>query len=299
LEQKGRLIASRRGRRVDRIYITGAQGMLGRTIVPLFRRRYEVYPPDLSEPDIRNADTIIEDIRRASPRFVIHLAAITDVDGCELNPDEAYRVNALGTRNVALACQASNATMVYVSTGMVYGGNKETPYTEFDPLSPVNVYARSKYFGELAMKDLLSRFYIFYTCWLFGGGPNDKKFVARIMQRARSTKEIKVVNDKYGSPTYAADFGKAMFDFVESGLYGKYHCANPGCVNRFEMAKEILDIAGIGSCAVVPASSDEFPLPAPRPRMEALRNYNFELLGMDPMRDWREALREYLTTAFR
>ena len=284
---------------MDRIYITGIRGKLGKTVVPIFRERYEIFPTDMSEPDIRDANTIIESIRRSRPAFVLHLAAMTDVDGCELNPDDAYRVNALGTRNVALACQACDAVMVYISTGMVYDGRKEIPYTEFDCPAPVNAYARSKYFGELAVRDLLSRFFIFYTCWLFGGGSEDKKFVARIIERARTSKELKVVNDKFGSPTYVADLAKAMFDFLETGLYGKYHCANVGCVNRFEMSQEILKTAGINTCTLIPTSSDEFPLPAPRPRMEALRNYQFELLGSNPMRDWRQALREYLATSFR
>jgi dTDP-4-dehydrorhamnose reductase len=283
---------------VDRVYITGVKGNLGKAVVPVFRERYDIFPVDLSEPDIRDADTIIESIRRSRPRFVLHLAAMTDVDGCELNPDEAYRVNAVGTRNVALACQACDATMVYISTGMVYDGRKETPYTEFDCPSPINVYARSKYHGELAMRDLLSRYYVFYTCWLFGGGPDDKKFVAQIMARARSNTELRVVHDKFGSPTYAIDLAKAMFGFVESGLYGKYHCANVGCVSRFEMSQEILSAAGISTCRLIPASSEDFPLPAPRPRMEAMRNYQFDLLGLKPMRGWREALREYIETAF-
>jgi dTDP-4-dehydrorhamnose reductase len=189
--------------------------------------------------------------------------------------------------------------MIYLSTGMVYDGRKESPYTEFDTPSPINVYARSKYHGELAMRDLLSRFYIFYTCWLYGGGPGDKKFVAKIVERARSSSELKVVNDKFGSPTHAGDLAKTIFDFLESGLYGKYHCANVGCVNRFEMAQEILKAAGITRCTLVPASSDEFPLPASRPRMEAMRNYHFELLGLSPMRGWRGALSEYIGTAFK
>ncbi|MDD4856916.1 MAG: dTDP-4-dehydrorhamnose reductase [Candidatus Krumholzibacteria bacterium] len=281
---------------MDRIYITGVKGMLGRAVVPLFRERYEIFPADLGETDVRDADAIMGDICRTKPRFVLHLAAITDVDACEKNPDEAYGVNALGTRNVALACQRSDAVMAYISTGMVYDGRKETPYVEFDPACPLNVYARSKYQGEIMMKDLLSRFYTFYSCWLFGGGIADKKFVGRIIERARNTSELRVVNDKFGSPTYTVDLAKRMFDFIESGLYGKYHCANAGCVNRFEMSLEILKAAGITGCRLVPVSSDEFALPAARPRMEALRNYNFELLGLAPMRNWADALNDYIET---
>ena len=283
---------------MDRIYITGAKGMLGKAAVPVFGERYEIFPHDLRETDVRDADAIIKEIIRAKPRFVLHLAAMTDVDACETNEDEAYRVNALGTRNVALACQRCDAVMLYVSTGMVYDGRKETPYTEFDPIAPANAYARSKYRGELMMKDLLSRFYTFYSCWLFGGGIDDKKFVAKIIERARGAVEIRVVNDKFGSPTYTVDLAKGIFGFIESGLYGKYHCVNTGCVDRLEMSRAILKAAGIGSCRLVGVSSDEFPLSAPRPRMEAMRNYNFELLGLKPMRGWKEALDEYITTTF-
>jgi dTDP-4-dehydrorhamnose reductase len=283
---------------VDRIYITGAKGMLGKAAVPVFGGRYEVFPADLHETDVRDATQIIGEISRVKPRFVLHLAAMTDVDACETNGDEAYRVNALGTRNVALACQRCDAVMIYVSTGMVYDGRKETPYTEFDPIAPVNAYARSKYQGELMMKDLLSRFYTFYACWLFGGGIDDKKFVAKIIERARGGSELRVVNDKFGSPTYTADLAKGIFGFIESGLYGKYHCVNTGCVDRVEMSREILRAAGITNCRIVSVSSDEFPLRAPRPRMEAMRNYGFELLGLNPMRGWKEALNEYIVTTF-
>jgi len=143
---------------VKRIYITGARGMLGRAVSRLFGERYDLFPEDLEEVDVRRSDIIIEEICRYEPDMVLHLAAMTDVDRCELEPDEAYRVNALGTRNVALACQRSNAVMVYINTGSIYDGSKETPYTEYDAPGPVNVYGRSKYAGELYVRELLSRF---------------------------------------------------------------------------------------------------------------------------------------------
>jgi len=279
---------------VERIYITGIRGMLGKAALPLFEKRYEIFPADRSEPDVCDHRLIIEDICRVGPRFVLHLAALTDVDRCETHPDEAFRVNALGTRNVALACQRSGAEMIYISTGMVYNGRKETPYVEFDSPDPANLYARSKYAGELAVRELLTRYFLFYSCWLFGGGADDKKFVAKIIERARKAPELKVVSDTYGSPTYTVDLARAIFGFIETGLYGKYHCVNTGCVNRLEMSAEILKAAGIEGCTLVPVSSAEFPLPAPRPRMEAMRNYHFELRGFEPMRPWREALAEYI-----
>ncbi|MCX5752694.1 MAG: dTDP-4-dehydrorhamnose reductase, partial [Candidatus Krumholzibacteria bacterium] len=282
----------------ERIYITGAKGMLGKAAAPVFAERYDVFPPDFHEADVRDAGAIAEEIRRAKPKFVLHLAAMTDVDGCETNPQEAHRINAVGTRNVALACLRCDAVMVYVSTGMVYDGRKDAPYIEFDAVSPVNEYARSKYLGELGIRDILSRFYIFSTCWLFGGGRDDKKFVAKIVERARISRELKAVNDKFGSPTYTADLARGICGFIESGLYGKYHCVNTGCVSRLEMAREIVAAAGIRNCSLVSVPSEEFPLPAPRPRMEAMRNYGFELLGLAPMRGWKEALDEYVASTF-
>lgn len=283
---------------MDRIYITGAKGMLGKAAVPVFSERYELFPADLHETDVCDAAAIAAEIRRARPKYVLHLAAMTDVDACETNPEEARRVNALGARNVALACRRCDAAMIYVSTGMVYDGAKDAPYVEFDRIAPSNAYARSKYEGEIALRGILSRFYIFYTCWLFGGGPDDKKFVAKIIERARRSRELKAVNDKFGSPTYTVDLARSIFGFIESGLYGKYHCANTGWSSRLEMAREIVAAAGIDRCAVTGVPSDEFPLPAPRPRMEALRNRAFELLGRPPMRGWREALRDYIAATF-
>ena len=273
--------------------------MLGQAAVDVFRDRYEIYPASLDEPDIRDAALIAAEIRNARPAYVLHFAAMTDVDACELDPASARAVNVEGTRNVARAARDCGAVLVYIGTGMVYDGRKETPYIETDPRAPANEYGRSKLAGELIVRELVSRHFIFYACWLFGGGRADKKFVAKIAERARRGGEIAIVNDKFGSPTYTRDLAGAIADFMESGRYGTYHCANAGCVSRFDMAAEIVRAAGISGCRLVPASSDAFPQAAPRPRMEALRNWRFEQIGLSPMRDWREALDEYVRATFR
>jgi len=291
--------SAERENRMERVYITGARGMLGKAVAEVFSEKYEVFPEDLTEVDVTDAEKIIDSICTSDPRFVIHLAAMTDVDGCERDPDAAFRVNALGTRNVALACQKCGATMVYVSTGSVYNGEKCDPYTEFDSPDPRGAYAVSKYQGELYVRDLLNKFYIFYTCWLFGGGKDDKKFVAKILELAEKNKEIRVVSDRFGSPTYTKDLARAIFSFIESGLYGKYHCVNEGKASRYEVAEEILKAAGITDCRLIPVQSSEFPLPAPRPKNESMRNYHFELLGLHPMRKWQDALREYVKETFK
>jgi dTDP-4-dehydrorhamnose reductase len=272
--------------------------MLGRAVAPLLRGRYEVLPADLGEPDVCDADLIAREITSCRPRFVVHLAAMTDVDGCETNPVEARRVNALGTRNVALACRACDAALVYTSTGMTYDGSKGSAYVESDAPGPINAYGRSKYEGELAIRAILPRFYVFYTCWLFGGGPEDKKFVAKMIENARSARKLRAVDDKFGSPTYTVDLARAICAFIETGLYGKYHCVNEGVASRFEMARVILDAARIADCELVPVSSEAFPLPAPRPRMEGLGNHNLELLGLNLMRGWKESLTEYVEATF-
>jgi dTDP-4-dehydrorhamnose reductase len=146
---------------------------------------------------------------------------------------------------------------------------------------------------------LLSRYFVFYTCWMFGGGPLDKKFVAKIIDLADEKSELRIVDDKFGSPTYTVDMARAIFEFLDSGLYGRYHCVNRGSASRFEVAQAVLEYAGLDRCSIVPVPSAEFDLPAPRPDNESLRNYNFELLGLDLMRDWREALEEYVRETFR
>ncbi len=279
---------------MKRIFVTGAGGMLGRYLVPILEGEYAVKATDLPETDVRNAESVIASILDYDPDFVIHLASLTDVDECQKEPDAAFSINTLGTRNVALACSRADAVMVYISTGMIYGGDKMESYTEYDPPSPVNIYGLSKYHGELYINHLLNRFYIFYTCWLFGGAGADKKFVPKILSLAREEKSLEVVDDKFGSPTYTKDLSLRITDTIRTGLYGRYHCANTGVASRHELAREIIRTAGIEGCQLKAVSSKRFPLPAPRPRMEALRNYNFELMGNAPMRSWREALAEYV-----
>ncbi|MBD3179850.1 MAG: dTDP-4-dehydrorhamnose reductase [Candidatus Latescibacteria bacterium] len=279
-----------------RIFITGANGMLGRSLVRVLEEDNQLLPTDLPGTDVTEIDSLISQVSDFGPEMVIHLASMTDVDRCEEDPESAFRINSLGTRNVALACAENDAVMVYISTGSIYNGKKETPYTEYDNPDPVNAYGRSKYFGEVYMRDILNRFYIFYTCWLFGGAGEDKKFIPKILELASNRDVLDVVDDKYGSPTYTNDLAREISGVIRTGYYGRYHCANSGFVNRYEEAVEILKIAGITGCSINPVSSDRFNLPAPRPRSEALANYNLSLMGRKPMRSWREALSEYIVT---
>ncbi len=278
-----------------KILVTGANGMLGSDLCPLMREHHIVLATDIHELDVRDWGAVREAVHQFLPDVVIHLAALTDVDYCERRPDEAFRTNTIGTQLVTLACREVGATIVYVSTLSVFDGRKPTPYIEFDTPNPQSVYSLSKYQGERVVQALWAQHYIARAGWLFGGGTEDKKFVAKILDLAHAKLELKIVDDKFGSPTYTADFARGLRQLIDTGLYGTYHLVNTqGGISRYDVARAILDEAGITTCHLLPVSSAEFPLPAPRPRMEAGRNCHLDLLGLDLMRDWHTALRDYL-----
>ncbi len=280
-----------------RVLVTGANGMLG---VDLCRELagcgHEVRATGIQEMDVRLPQQVRQVFQDFGPELVFHLAALTDVDGCERQPEAAYHTNTLGAQNVALACQAGDLPLVYLSTLAVFDGTKSEPYVEFDSPAPQSAYGRSKYEGEKIVQQLLRRYFIVRGGWMFGGGREDKKFVGKVVQLARERAELKVVDDKFGSPTYTRDISRAALQLAQTGWYGVYHLVNTGppC-SRYEVAQHILEYAGLTHCRLIPVSSAEFPLPAPRPRMEAGRNLHAELLGLDVMRPWEAALREYLS----
>lgn len=280
-----------------RVLVTGAKGMLGSDLCPIFAQHHEVRATDINDMDVRRPEAVSATFESFQPHLVVHLAALTDVDFCEKQPDEAYRTNAVGTQLVALACRKSGAELVYLSTISVFDGDKPEAYTEFDVPNPRSHYSRAKYQGEVIIQSLLQRYYIVRAGWMFGGGTEDKKFVAKIMELARSRPRLQIVDDKFGSPTYTRDISSAILELVKSGWYGVYHLVNTGVpASRYEVAKHILACAGITDCELTPVSSACFPLSAPRPRMEAGRNLRVELLGLNLMRPWPRALEEYVHT---
>lgn len=246
--------------------------------------------------DVRNLNQVLGLAEKIKPEIIIHLAAETDVDKCELKPDHAYWTNTVGTQNVALTCQKEEIVMVYIGTIGVFDGSKSEPYTEFDQPNPINIYGKSKFAGERIVHSLLRKYYIVRAGWMMGGGlGKDKKFVAKIIRLMDETNELRVVTDKIGSLTYTWDFSRCLSDLIETGRYGLYHCTCKGYASRFEIAKRIAEYLRRSDVIIKPVTSDHFPLPAPRPRSEASNNYMLGLLGMDKMRHWDEALIEYLT----
>lgn len=285
-----------------KILVTGAAGMLGSALCPaLTERRHRVFATDLNPEegierlDVRGFKQLEEVVGRVKPDMVMHLAAETDVDRCELEPDHAFLTNTMGTQNVSLVCQKRGVVMVYISTIGVFYGDKPEPYTEFDAPNPINVYGRSKLEGEKVVQSLLNRYYIVRAGWMVGGGPKrDKKFVGKIIRKVKESTVLKAVNDKIGSPTYTVDFSKCLADLIETGYYGLYHCTNKGFGSRFDVAEKIVDFLGRSDVTVEPVSSAYFPLAAARARSEMSRNYKLELLGKDAARNWEDALKEYI-----
>jgi len=286
-----------------RLLITGAQGMMGRDLRAAAEvAGHETWPTDVErlqrDPedklDVTDFDSLGRAITQFKPDAVLHLAAMTQVDYCERRPEEAYRVNTVGTQNIALHCRTFELPLVYISTGSVFDGKKNEPYHEFDDPNPQSVYSRSKWQGELIVRDLVPQHYIARAGWMFGGGPEDKKFVAKMIELARDRDVLKAVDDKFGSPCYTKDISRRCLELLESGRFGTYHCANEGVCSRFEMAQAIVEFAGVKDCRVEPCSSAEFPLPAPRPRMEGIVSLHGPMIGLAEMRGWREALGEYI-----
>jgi len=277
-----------------KVLVTGARGMLGSDLSPIFDRQHELLATDLEELDVRDPEAVFRTFEEFEPRLVLHLAALTNVDGCQGMQDETFLTNAVGTKNIALASARAGAAMVYISTGSVFDGTKSEPYTEFDHPNPRSEYSKAKYQGELVVRELVREHYIVRAGWMFGGGHRDKKFVGKIISLARQGKPLQVVNDKFGSPTYTKDMAEGILKLVGTGWYGTYHLANEGCCSRYEYACKVLELAGVEGYPVKPVSSEAFPLPAPRPRMEAIRNYLLHLLRLDWMRPWDEALEDYI-----
>ncbi len=283
-----------------KMLVTGAGGMVGGYVSGVFSD-YELVLTDIVEGflrlDIRDPIAVKATLEHSKSDIVLHLAAATDVDRCEQKPDCAYHTNTIGTQNVALACQAFSVPLVYVSTAGVFWGDKPEPYIEFDVPKPINVYGHSKLAGEQMVSSLLQRYYIVRAGWMIGGGERDKKFVGKIAQLITEGRNpLQVVDDKLGSPTYGKDLLSGIHRLIETGYYGLYHMVNKGICSRYDVALAVRDALKRSDISIIPVSSAHFPLPAPRARSEAMRNLKLELLGLDLMRPWEDALYEYVPT---
>lgn len=279
-----------------RVLVTGACGMLGRLVVEALGAGHHVIPTDVIDGceflDVADTNAVFDTINRTRPDLVIHCAAMTDVDGCERDPDAAFKINAVGTWNLACACASVDCAIAYVSTDYVFNGDKGSPYTEFDTVDPISAYGASKLGGEMAVRELCRKHYVVRTSWVFA--PHGKNFAKSILTAAETRDELKVVADQVGCPTYAKDLAGFLASLVGSPLYGVYHYTNSGECSWYEFAKCILETAGKTNVKVVPIKSDEWPTPTKRPKYSVLRHYRMELLGRDNARPWQDAVAEFV-----
>ncbi len=272
-----------------RIVITGHKGQLGTALREVLAGE-ELLGLDLPEDDITDPAAVVDRVTEFRPDVVIHGAAMTHVDGCEQNPDLAYRVNALGTQNLAVACVRVGAAMVMVSTNDVFDGKLGRPYYEWDTPTPQSVYARSKAAGEFYVRSLLNCFYIARTSWLYAQGGSN--FVTKIMAAADKHGALRVVTDEVSAPTFAPDLARAIAKLIRTQHYGVYHFSNSGICSRYDWACKILDLSGRGGVPVEPITTDEWQRAAPPPLYAPIANFAGAALGIT-LRSWEEALEAY------
>jgi dTDP-4-dehydrorhamnose reductase len=272
-----------------RIAVTGGRGQLGRELVRVLAPNHEIIVLDVPECDITRR-TEIGCIADMAPDLVIHAAAMTDVDGCARDPQAAFRTNALGTQNVALACQRSNAVMLYISTNEVFDGTKGSPYLELDDPRAINPYGASKLAGERYVQMLIHRFYIVRTAWLYALGSNN--FPSKMIALAKEKGHLAIVDDEIGNPTYAPDLARAIAELIETHHYGIYHLTGDGIASRYAWVERILQLAGL-EIALTPMHLADYKRASIPPPYGALANFAAATMLGIKLRPWQAALEEY------
>ena len=275
-----------------KILVTGCRGQLGREICRQLeaREEFHVLATDVDTLDITDAIQVENMVKREKPDVIINTAAYTKVDACETDEQTAFRVNALGARNLAVAAYNIGAKILQVSTDYVFDGTGNTPLREYAPVNPQSVYGKSKALGEQLVMTTNPRHFILRTAWLYGEGSN---FVRTILKLAVERDELEVVNDQVGTPTSTVDLARCILDLIQTEHYGIYHGTCQGECTWYQFAKKILALKGI-KIIVKPVSTEELNLPAKRPAYSVLENFMLDMVGLDRFRRWEEALAEYL-----
>ena len=271
-----------------KILILGYKGMLGHELVEVFKDKHELVLWDRDQIDISDEKDVEEKIEKLKPDVVINAAAYTAVDDAESNENLAYKVNGSAVGFIANTCKNINAILVHFSTDYVFDGKNKFGYKEDYPAGKsLNVYGESKALGEKLILDIEPRYYLIRTSWLFG--KHGKNFIETMLRLAGENKEIKIVNDQFGSPTYAKDLAKKVRELIESQKsYGIYHITNSNVCNWYEFALKIFELASLNPITKS-VKSAEFPTPAKRPNYSILINTK-----LFPLRSWEEALKDYL-----
>ena len=275
-----------------KVLVTGVKGQLGFDVVgELNKRGITSIGVDIDEMDITDPESVKEVITKAAPDAVIHCAAYTAVDAAEDNVDLCRRVNRDGTQNIADICKELDCKMVYISTDYVFDGEGTRPWEPDDKQTPLNVYGQTKYEGELAVMNTLSKYFIVRIAWVFG--INGKNFVKTMLNLAKTHDKLTVVNDQTGSPTYTYDLARLLVDMVLTDKYGIYHATNEGFVTWYDFACEIFKTAGV-DIEVLPVPSSEYPTRAKRPSNSRMSKDKLKENGFEPLPAWQDALKRYI-----
>ena len=274
-----------------KILITGSNGMLGHDLIEVLKDKHELLLTTSKTLDITDGDSVMDFILKSNPDIVINSAAYTDVDGCESNPDLAYNVKGEGVKNLALACREVDCPLVHISTDYVFNGQNDRPWVEDDEIGPISIYGKSKLEGEEHIKEILEKYFIVRTAWLYG--VNGRNFPRTMLELAQNHSEITVVYDEVGTPTYTPDLAKGISELIETDYYGTYHLTNSGNCSWCEFARYIFEVADV-DVNVIPVTASEFARPAPRPSYSVLENRNWVENGFEPLRNYKEAIKEYI-----
>jgi dTDP-4-dehydrorhamnose reductase len=280
-----------------KILITGASGNLGMQLRNKLSSEHTIIGADIVGDNVESLDitdyAACQDLMQShQPDIVLHPAAWTDVNGCALNPQQAIRVNGVGTHNIAVTTAQLNVPIVYVSSNEVFDGQLNRPYTEFDQTNPINPYAYSKWYGERAVQQVNPKHYIVRTAWLFAHG--GRNFIQAILNAANAGKTLRVVTNEVANPTYTNDVADAIAQLITSERYGIYHFVNQGAVSRWEFARYVLDQAGYQDTPIARISRHEWQRPSLPPEYTPLDNIAGASIGIT-LRSWRDAVDDFLS----
>ncbi|OGC57217.1 hypothetical protein A3H26_02135 [candidate division WWE3 bacterium RIFCSPLOWO2_12_FULL_36_10] len=293
-----------------KVFVTGASGMLGTTLYKVFTKSgYDVLSTDLNplDPwtkklDIRNKRLVKKMVKDFSPDYVLNLAALTDLEYCEANEQESFDTNATGAINTAKICSEFDLPFVHISTAGVFDGTKKSAYTEEDIPSPINIYGKSKFESEKEIPKIHDKYYIFRAGWMMGSGDRDKKYVKKVLDLINTgSNVIYGLIDKFGCPTYTLDFAKGILKMISTNQdYGLYHMVSEGECARYDVSKKIVEVLGLSGIEVIPAEGEFFKknFYVPRPANEVMINKKIHERGIKVMRNWEDAITDYLKTYY-
>ena len=274
-----------------KIWITGANGQIGTAINEVLDPlEAEIFNTDKEELDITDTEEVLNFGEMNRPDVIINCAGIVDLNLCEKEPELAYRVNALGARNLSLVARKVGSKMVQLSTDDVFDGLSKTPYSEFDDTNPKTVYGRSKRAGENYVKEFTHKHFVVRSNWVYGRGNN---FVNKVLEAAKNQTPLALASDQFGSPTSAKDLARLILHLIKTNEYGTYHATCQGMCSRYEFAQEILKAAGkeVEMKAVPTKESD---LSYARPAYAGVDNFILRIIDLYQMPEWKESLQEYM-----